>query len=450
MKRRTFIQKTSVAGLASSFMPMACVQPVLDTEILILGGGVSGLYLANLLEKTDKDYILLEGSNRLGGRMFTRQDINREVGGRGIGDRYLQLMKLIKELDINMIDITDYMREPTAVYVDGKLYPQWSESTTNPSRLQFKALGKVKQLTALDEWYQRPDLDELYSELLKSKGLTEQELNLVNISANYNDIRETSAINAYHSMAFRKFNGSKRVLNFEGGTKTFIDAIADTLSKPVLKNKMVNTIDDSDNKITVRCNDGSSYKAKKVVSTLPFTTLRDVKMNTTFTANQEKAIKELQYTAITQIHLNHKEAFWEHDKTPLSMWTDTPLERIMNVSSDPVEKEIACWINGKGTAFFDTMSETEIAKYTIDKINEIRPSSVGKIEYLGTQNWGKYPFNKGAYVEFGVGQPSWFKDMIRPTGNMHFAGEHVASKSRGIEAAAESAQRVFSELMNKK
>ncbi len=450
MKRRSFIQKTAVASMALSFMPMACKHTVLDTETLILGGGLSGLYLAYLLDKAGKDYILLEGSNRLGGRMFTRQDINRDVGGRGIGNLYVQVMKLIKEFEIEMIDITDYMLQPAAIYVDGKLYPQWSESTTNPSKLQFRALGKVKQLTELDEWYKRQDLDEAYSELLKRNGLTEQELDLANISANYNDIRETSSINAYHSMAFQKFNGSKRILNFKGGTKTFIDAIASRLSKPVLKNKMVNVIDDTTNKVIVSCTDGSRYKAKKVVSTLPFTTLRDVKMNTTFTANQEKAIKELQYTFITQIHLNHTEAFWEHDKTPLSMWTDTPIERVMNMSSDPVEKKIACWVNGKGTTFFDTMSEAQIAKYTIDKINKIRPSSIGKIEYLGTQNWGKYPFNKGAYAEFGIGQASWFKDMIRPAGNIHFAGEHVARKSRGIEGAAESALRVFNELMNKK
>jgi len=435
--------------LALSVMPIACSEPApkLDAEILVLGGGLSGLYLAHLLDKAGKDFLVLEGSNRIGGRMFSREDIGREVGGRGIGDKYTEVMKLVTEFKTEMIDITDYMRSPTAIYVDGKLYNKWPDPKTNPAYLQFAAFGKSPQLTALNQWYQKPELDETYSELLKRNGLTEEQIDLANISANYNDIRETSAMNAYHSSAFRKFNGSERVLNFKGGSKHFINAIANNLSNPVLTNKMVNAIDDGEDQVVLSCADGSKYRAKKVVSTMPFTTLRDVKMNITFNSNQKKAIDKLDYTDITQIHLEHTEAFWEQDEMPVDMWTDTPLERIMNMSSSPTEKELACWVNGIGTSFFDRMSEKEVADYTIKKINEIRPSSVGKIEYLGQQNWGKYEYNKGAYVEFGVGQAAWFEDMIKPAGNIHFAGEHTAHESRGMEAAAESARRAYNELM---
>lgn len=434
--------------MALSVLPIACAGPApkLDAEILILGGGISGLYLAHLLDKAGKDYLVLEGSERVGGRMFSREDLGRDVGGRGIGDKYTEVMKLIKELHTEMIDITDYMRSPTAIYIDGKLHEKWPDPKTNPAYLQFTAFGKSSQLTALDQWYQKPELDETYSELLKRNGLSEEQIDLANISANYNDIRETSTMNAYHSSAFRKFNGSERVLNFEGGSKHFINSIANGLSNPVLTNKMVNAIDDGEKEVVVSCADGSKYRAKKVVSTMPFTTLRDVKMNTTFSSNQKKAINELDYTDITQIHLQHTDAYWEEDGIPFDMWTDTPLERLMNMSSSPTEKELACWVNGTGTGFFDKMSEKEVAKYTIKKINEIRPSTVGKIEYLGQQNWGKYKYNKGAYVEFGVGQASWFEDMIKPAGNMHFAGEHTAHESRGMEAAAESARRVYNEL----
>ncbi len=447
MKRRFFIKNITAAGVGIAIAPVACI-PKLDTEILILGGGLSGLYLAYLLEKAGKEYILLEGSNRLGGRMFTREDIGRDVGGRGIGDKYMEVMKLVEDLTIEMIDVTNYINEPSAIYLDGQLHSKWPETRSNPRMLAFSALASAPQLSSLNEWYQTPNLDEPYSVLLKRLGRTEKELDLINISANYNDIREASALNVYHSMAFRKFNGSKRILNFKGGTKSFIDTITNKLSSPIHTNKFVVSIKDEKNSVNVKCKDGSIYKAKKVVSTLPFSTLRDVNMDISFNVNQKNAIDQIPYTLITQIHLQHKNAFWEEDNTPLSMWTDTPLERVMNMSSDPNEKAIVCWVNGKGTHFFDKMSEAEIADYTIKKFKEIRPSSEGKLEYLGTQSWGKYPFNKGAYIEFGVGQASWFPDMIRPSGNIHFAGEHTAQRSRGIEGAAESARRVFNELVN--
>lgn len=449
MKRRIFIQKALVGGLATSILPMSCATaPKLDTEFLILGGGISGLFLANLLEKAGKDYMLLEGSSRLGGRMFTRTDIGRDVGGRGIGDKYHNLLPLIEETGVEMIDITDFMYSPSAIYLDGEIRHPWPNEKVKPAVHQFKALGKSEYLSGLDQWYQNADFDEPYSAFLKRQGLTDEEIALADISLNYNDIHKTSAINAHHSRAFGKYNGSKRALNFKGGTINFIDKIAAKLTKPVLTNKMVTRIDDSDTGARVTCQDGSSYKAKKVISTLPFTTLRDVKLNANINPNQAKAIKEIAYTNITQIHLSHSANYWEDDGLPMGMWTDTPLERIMNVSASPTEKKIACWVNGKGTTFFDKMSEKEIADYTIKKINEIRPASTGKIEYLGIQNWGQYKYNKGAYVEFAPGQASWFLDMVKPAGNIHFAGEHTAHENRGMEAAAESANRVYKELIS--
>ncbi|MDX2319982.1 MAG: FAD-dependent oxidoreductase [Moritella sp.] len=43
----------------------------MKTEFVIVGGGLSGLYAAYLLEQQGKDYILLEGRQRLGGRIYT-------------------------------------------------------------------------------------------------------------------------------------------------------------------------------------------------------------------------------------------------------------------------------------------------------------------------------------------------------------------------------------------
>ena len=447
MQRRKFIKTTAIAGLAASILPISCNQKS-DSEFLILGGGLSGLYLAWLLDKANIEYILLEGSNRFGGRLFTHPKLNREVGGRGIGDRYDETMKIINEFKIGLIDITKNIGSPSSIYLNGKLYSEWPESATNPSRLEFSKLKGIDGLSSLNEWYQRADLDIPYNVFLKNTGLTEAELNLINRSANYNDIFETSAINSYHSRAFRQFNGSKIIYNFEGGAQSLIDKIVQNLKGKLEVNKMVSKINDADGNIQIHCADGSTYQAKKAISTLPFTTLRKVKMNNSFSKNQTKAINELAYTHITQIHFRALGKYWEEDQTAVSMWTDTPLERIMDFNPSPDQTDLAAWVNGKGTAFFDKMTDSEIAKYTIDKMKEMRPASEGQIEYIGSHKWGQYKYNYGAYAEFKVGQAGLFEDMIKPAGNLHFAGEHTAAENRGIEAACESARRVFNEITN--
>ncbi len=447
MNRRSFLYQLAVGGTALTFLPWAC-QRKSDTEILILGGGLAGLYLAYLLEEAGRDYILLEGSDRLGGRLFTHKKLSREVGGRGIGDKYTEVMKLIEALGIELTDITEFMGSPSALYREGILYKTWPDPATNPSRLEFSRLAEAPALDQLNGWYQRPDLDMPYADFLTQLGHSPAEIDLINISANYNDVYETSAINSLHSRAFRQFNGTRRIFNFKNSSADLIAAITATLSRPVYTGKMVKSIIDDGSAIEVKCADGSSYRAHKVVSTLPFSTLREVGIEGSLSDAHQSLIQELGYTKITQIHLQADEPYWEEDGLPTSMWTDTELERVMRLNPHPEAGELVCWVNGKGTAFFDQMSDQEIAAFTLKELREIRPSTEGRVSYVGAHNWGLYPYNKGAYAEFLPGQASLFATATQPAGNIHFAGEHMALESRGIEGAAESARRVFEELVN--
>ena len=445
MRRRSFINTSILGATSLAVLPVACSRS-LDTEVIILGGGLSGLYLAYQLEQAGRDYLLLEGRDRYGGRLFSHPTIGRDVGGRGIGDKYLETLKLVEALNVELIDITEGMGSPTSIYYQGELHGEWSDRNSNPSILEYTGMPEFPGLASLDEWYKRSDLDMPYSQLLTRQGKTSDQLRLINHSANYNSLEETSAINALHSRAFRKFNGSKRVYNFKGGCSLFIDKIVSNLNGRLESNKMITKIEESDCCIKVTCQDGTEFKSEKVVSTLPFSTLRDVAIDSPINPNQRRAIQELGYTKITQIHLEVIEPFWEEDGMPPSMWTDTSLERIMDMSATGDAFDMVCWVNGEGTAFFDKMEDQEIGAYTLKKLAEIRPSTENRLRYIGTHNWGQYPYNKGAYAEFLPGQIAWFEDMIRPTERLHFAGEHTAKASRGIEGASESAARVFKEL----
>ena len=442
MNRRKFLNQSIIAGTALATLPVAC-SCKMDTEFLILGGGLSGLYMAYLLQKAGKEYMILEGSDRIGGRMYFHPEIKQDVGGRGIGDKYTEVMSLVEELNVPLVDITQFTSSPKSYYIDGDLREAWSDRKSDPSILQYTTDISPPQLNSLDEWYQRSDLDQAYADQLRARGRTDREVELINLSANYNDVNKTSAINDLHSSAFRKFNGSKSIYNFEGGTKTFITAVADALTGPIQTGKYITHITNKTDCAAVKCSDGTTYCAPQVISTMPFSTLRDVDCDIPFNQNQKQAINQLAYTTITQIHFTAQDAYWEEDGLSASMWTDTPLERIMTMGFEDDNRDLVCWVNGIGTSFIDNMSESELRDYTLKTLKKIRPSTEGKIDYTGAHSWGKYKYNKGAYAEFLVGQPALFLDMIRPAGNVYFAGEHTAMQSRGIEAAAESARQVL-------
>lgn len=71
----------------------------LKDQVLIIGGGISGLYLAYLLKKNKTEFRLLEGSNRFGGRIRSTQNFDLGASLFSTQDKLMNL--LIKELGID-------------------------------------------------------------------------------------------------------------------------------------------------------------------------------------------------------------------------------------------------------------------------------------------------------------------------------------------------------------
>lgn len=77
-----------------------------STDILIIGGGLSGLMAAYLLEKaTAADVYILEARQRLGGRIYTLRregEASIEMGATWLGRNHTKLIELLKDLEIEV------------------------------------------------------------------------------------------------------------------------------------------------------------------------------------------------------------------------------------------------------------------------------------------------------------------------------------------------------------
>lgn len=70
---------------------------------MVIGGGLTGLYLSYLLKQRDIECLVLEGSSRLGGRIHTVKgslDTPLELGATWFSDLHVNLLKLINELGL--------------------------------------------------------------------------------------------------------------------------------------------------------------------------------------------------------------------------------------------------------------------------------------------------------------------------------------------------------------
>ncbi len=81
----------------------------MKTDVLIAGGGLSGLYLANQLEQDGIDYLLVEARDRLGGRVLSSpsQGHNAQADRYDLGPAWFwpdqpRLTRLLNELDVGV------------------------------------------------------------------------------------------------------------------------------------------------------------------------------------------------------------------------------------------------------------------------------------------------------------------------------------------------------------
>ena len=97
-------RRQTLAGLTTLPFLNACnpAKQAFDADIIILGAGLSGLYAAGLLAEAGKDALVLEGSNRIGGRLHTirHNGLISEGGGEQVGANYARILDTANSLNI--------------------------------------------------------------------------------------------------------------------------------------------------------------------------------------------------------------------------------------------------------------------------------------------------------------------------------------------------------------
>jgi monoamine oxidase len=450
-----------VLGRASEQLAAARTKP---TSVLVVGAGLSGLYTALLLEAKGLAVTVLEARKRVGGRVHTLDNIpgKPEAGAQGFNEHYQRLLALTKSLQVPTEQISPpkgelllYVREQPVVSSD------WAASTANllaaterhrlPPQLLTSYLSPDNPLASQTAWA-KPEyfaFDIPLKQYLTSKGASPEALRLMNFNPGslFNSLEATSALWALQNNQRAK-TPSKQPMRIEGGNSRLPEKMAAALKSPVQTNKIVTSIHSSGTGVGVECQDGSRFQADYAVVTLPFSVLRRIRISPPLQGVQAEAVAELPYTIVTRIQLAVHRPFWEEDGFPTQMWTDTPLESIFPVKDATGTQNLVCTTGGANAQQLDAMNSQVLAEFVASQLARIRPASKGNVTITNVVSWGRDPFTRGAYSHFGPGQIRRFQDkMAHPWQRIHFAGEHTAIASLGMESALESAERVVNEIL---
>jgi monoamine oxidase len=471
ISRRRFIKAGALALAAAPVRAVGGFAQTADSSrpIVVIGAGMAGLVAARRLQDAGRRVVVLEASDRAGGRVRTvrtlADGLHGEAGAARIADGHSFVLRWIADLGL---DVVPFGGSGSAVrLVRGQrlraddvrglagaarnLKPR--EKGLSPGALLVHytadAVADVAETepdaAAYARWKAYDALT--WPRWLQSRGASEDAVALMTLGG---DPFEVSALYALRQIALN--DSAPRFFTLRDGMDVLPAALARSLGDPVVMGAAVRRIEPGTGSVTV------SYEAQgrvtqlvadRVVIAIPFSALRRIEIAPALPAPTMKAIAELSYYPATRLLVQTGRRAWSKAGLSGAARTDFAAEFWDDGAAQPGPRGLLSGtVGGRMDASLGSVEPSQRERAARALATQAFPEIETDIERIVAVRWSEEPWAWGAFAAPGPGQMTGFMPTIaRPEGRVHFAGEHTSSWMGWIEGAIRSGERAAQEIL---
>lgn len=447
---------------------------MIQTDILIIGGGFSGIAAAAVLERKGVSFRVLEARDRLGGRVFTKhypEGYYLDLGGQWIGPTQDRMYALVEEHGLtifstyedgyHLLDLDNTLKRykglipsthPLALLnlgyllnrlerLAGQLDPSLPDSHPKAAQWDRQTLG---------------DFVEKHTYFKATSAIVRAGLETV-FATNLNEI------SLLHALFYMRSGTSLDVLlragggaqqdRIQGGMQLLVERMAAPFRDHIQLESPVVELRQTDEGVHVQTAHGEVYAAKKVISAIPPHLLAEIRYSPGWSASRARLLTQLPMGRVAKCFAVYDRPFWRARQWSGQVVADdlSPFQTVFDAS--PAD-------GSRGVLLGFCIADRYEAFFAL-------PPAEREAKALATfaRYFGEEALRTTAYVDYSMADDPWsggcyaaiYPPLVRtqvgnllaqPEGHIHFAGTETADRWYGyIEGAVRAGERAAAEVL---
>lgn len=404
-------------------------------DFIIVGAGISGLYLGNYLKENNKNFLIIESKMRIGGRIKTvnYKDISYEAGAFRFTENDVKLIKLITKIGLKKYikGNTEFQEKDKGFFLRGsnkqKLYNtknnlQFKVIIEKISKLDNQELMSNNILTLIDKYYDN-----------ETKNFMKDYCGFDNFIENSSGVR----LKQYCQLLNLRF------FYLTCGLSKITDKLFNNVNKNTILGSKLLDINKKKNGFYQITTDKMNYICKNIILTIPKENLLKINFINSNIKHLD-SVSSSSYIKIFAVYPKNNGKVWFHNIGYTV--TDTYLRKIIPENYEKGLIQI-CYNDNKNAEYMrNIVADGNLKKFLKQNLERIFPDKeIPEPTFLNCHYW-----KNGNHFWLPLYDNKKIHEyMINPIKNLYIAGESYSMKQAWIEGSLETSDKIINLLKKK-